>query len=132
MVTIARTTSCSVASRNVAKRCGSAVWSMTLTVEPSGSSQIVRMGLPSTFMAALLTRFALRQKRCRCRRDTHQTYRESADGAPQLRPEAGPNLIEHATSGRRWGGLEGTSWCDTLQVSLRLFSHLVQQRRART
>src|SRR5262249_12784649 len=56
---------------------------------------------------ALLTRFALRQKRCRCRRDTQKSYRESADGAPQLRPEAVPNLIEHAASGRRWGRFGG-------------------------
>ena len=38
------------ASRSVTKRCGSTVWSMMPTDQPSASSQIVRVGLPSTFM----------------------------------------------------------------------------------
>ncbi len=50
MARIACATSSSVVSRAVTKRCGSAVWSMTPTDQPSGSSQIVRMDLPSTFM----------------------------------------------------------------------------------
>ena len=44
-------------SRMVAKRCGSRVWSMMSTDQPSGASQMVRVGLPSTFMAVPLRRF---------------------------------------------------------------------------
>src|SRR5579862_6708797 len=54
MARMACAASSSVASRAVAKRCGSAVWSITPTDQPSGSSQIVRIALPSTFMASNL------------------------------------------------------------------------------
>ena len=58
MVVIACAASSSVVSRSVAKRCGSSVWSITPTDQPSGSSQMLRVCLPSTFMAALITRFS--------------------------------------------------------------------------
>src|SRR5215471_5253463 len=51
MVAIARATSASVARRTVMNRCGSAVWSMLPTEAPSASTQMVRVCLPSTFMA---------------------------------------------------------------------------------
>jgi hypothetical protein len=50
MAWMARAASSSVVSRAVAKRCGSTVWSITPTDQPSGSSQMLRIGLPSTFM----------------------------------------------------------------------------------
>ena len=49
MALMARAMSSSVVSRRVVKRCGSSVWSMMPTDQPSGSSQIVRVGLPLTF-----------------------------------------------------------------------------------
>ena len=58
MVAIACAASASVVSRIVAKRCGSSVWSMMPTDQPSGSTQMVRVCLPSTFMVSLITRFA--------------------------------------------------------------------------
>src|SRR5581483_1854680 len=53
MVRMARAASSSV--RRVAKRssCGSLVWSIIPTDQPSGSTQIVRYALPSMFMAHL-------------------------------------------------------------------------------
>src|SRR5712691_5866136 len=51
MVAIARATSASVARRTVVNRCGSAVWSMMPIDQPSASTQMVRVCLPSTFMA---------------------------------------------------------------------------------
>src|SRR6185437_8513549 len=62
MVTIARTASSSVVSRAVAKRCGSKVWSMMPMAAPSFSSQIVRISLPSIFMALEITLFAAQAK----------------------------------------------------------------------
>src|SRR5262244_3443783 len=51
MVAIARATSASVVRRMVVNRCGSTVWSMMPTDQPSASTQMVRVCLPSTFMA---------------------------------------------------------------------------------
>jgi hypothetical protein len=51
MEVIAYAASASVVSRSVAKRCGSTVWSITPTDHPSGSSQMLRVCLPATFMA---------------------------------------------------------------------------------
>ena len=104
MVTIARAASCNVSSRIVAKRCGSSVWSMTPTVTPSASSQMLRVGFPATFMAALISRFAAQRTR-RCGRDTHEFFRESADGAPQFRRGADANSAEHPARGRRSEGI---------------------------
>src|SRR5262249_6243096 len=50
MVAIARAASSRVVRRAVAKRCGNWVWSMMPTDQPSASSQILRVCLPSTFM----------------------------------------------------------------------------------
>jgi hypothetical protein len=51
MVAMARAASSSVISRIVAKRCGSRLWSMAPTDQPSASNQMLRMFLPSTFIA---------------------------------------------------------------------------------
>src|SRR5262247_2497604 len=51
IVAIARATSASVVRRMVVNRCGSTVWSMMPTDQPSASTQMVRVCLPSTFMA---------------------------------------------------------------------------------
>src|SRR6516162_338590 len=51
MVAIARATSPTVVRRRVVNRCGSTVWSMMPTDQPSASTQMVRVCLPSTFMA---------------------------------------------------------------------------------
>src|SRR5215510_701611 len=55
MEAIACATSSRVVSRTVAKACGSRVWSITPTDQPSASSQIVRVCLPSTFMCPVIT-----------------------------------------------------------------------------
>ena len=49
MARIACAASFRVVSREVTRRWGSAVWSMTPTDQPSGSSQMARMDLPPTF-----------------------------------------------------------------------------------
>jgi hypothetical protein len=56
MVAIAAAASARVVRRLVANRCGSRVWSITPTDQPSGSSQIVRQGFPSTFMGKAIRR----------------------------------------------------------------------------
>src|SRR5205085_368535 len=53
MVLIARAASSRLVSFAVAKRCGSSVWSITPTDQPSASTQMLRVGLPSTFMRRL-------------------------------------------------------------------------------
>src|SRR5437016_858109 len=53
MVLIARAAWSRLVSFAVAKRCGSKVWSITLTDQPSASTQMLRVGLPSTFMRRL-------------------------------------------------------------------------------
>src|SRR3954452_7284149 len=80
---------------------------MIPTKRPSSSSQIVRVGLPSTFMADLanhssapvLTCFETRQKSRRDLGDTYEIYRESVDGLPQFGPEADANPMELLTKG---------------------------------
>src|SRR5215471_15529289 len=56
MVAIASAAWATVVRRFVSNRCGSRVWSITPTDQPSGSSQIVRQGFPSTFMAKAIRR----------------------------------------------------------------------------
>ena len=104
MVTIARAASCNVSSRIVAKRCGSSVWSMTPTVTPSASSQMLRVGFPATFMAALISRFA-----------AQRTWRGGARHTrnfPRIRrwraaipAWGGRERAEHPGSGRRCEGI---------------------------
>src|SRR5258708_36784055 len=50
-------------SRDTTRSCGSRRWSIAPTVQPSGSSQILRKCLPSTFMTHPSTRYDLTQPR---------------------------------------------------------------------
>ena len=77
---------------------------MTPTVTPSASSQMLRVCFPATFMAALISRFAV-QRTWRGEHDTHEIFRESADGAPQFRRGADVNAAEHRGPGRRCEGI---------------------------
>src|SRR5262245_57485034 len=104
MVTIARAASCNVSSRIVAKRCGKTVWSMAPTVTPSPSTQMLRVCFPITFMAALLSRFAV-QRTWRCTRDTCEFFRETASGTPQFRRGPDAKHAEHRGPGRRCEGI---------------------------
>jgi hypothetical protein len=61
---------------------------------PPASTQIVRIGLPLTFMAArVLPRFGLPTK-LRCAGATHTIYRHSAERTPQFRPGRVANRVE--------------------------------------
>ena len=77
---------------------------MAPTVAPSASSQMLRIGFPATFMAALISRFAVQRTR-RGGRDTHEIFRESADGAPQFRRGADANAPSIPARGRRCEGI---------------------------
>src|SRR5712671_4803547 len=52
-----------------------------------------------------MNRYPLRLTMLRCRRDTHQIYRQSADGAPQFRPAADSKAAKHL----RRGGFGGNT-----------------------
>src|SRR5215468_11647706 len=76
---------------------------MIPTERQSASSQIVRVGFPSTCMTNLmgqpsfvlvLSCFEIRQKRRRGVVDTYKIYRESVDGLPQFWPEPVANPTE--------------------------------------
>ena len=52
MARIASAAASQLVSRATTNSCGSRLWSITPTDQPSGSSQMVRMCLPSTFMVS--------------------------------------------------------------------------------
>src|SRR5262245_25528589 len=64
MLAMACAASATDRSCTVVKRCGSWVWSMIPTDQPSGSSQMVRVALPATFMAHDITAITANAK-CR-------------------------------------------------------------------
>src|SRR5580698_10898182 len=66
MALIACAVSSSEVSLTILRRCGSAVWSITPTDQPSGSSQMVRIALPSTFMASTYQILAGSEERTIC------------------------------------------------------------------
>src|ERR1700747_1173466 len=86
MVAIARATSASVARGTVATRCGSAVWSMMPTDQPSASTQMVRVCLPSTFMAPEIAAIHGKAKRAAFPSLSPQAERGDREGrAPRAR-----------------------------------------------